>query len=139
MCGRHIKLIQQQEQRIAGKSLGVGLTPQVLLAVHVRGRLRLLGMDLRDSMDCRRSSGSGLSMGMAVTHNRLYDNAAAVQHRQDMRRIARCSFHAICRVSAACRLASSQSDAPCAAMQGKPATSAVVTLREICPLIWPCC
>ncbi|CAK0783303.1 hypothetical protein CVIRNUC_006502 [Coccomyxa viridis] len=37
----------------------------------------------------RRSSGSGLSMGMAVTHNRLYDNAAAVQHRQDMRRIAR--------------------------------------------------
>ena len=67
-------------------------------------------------------------MGMAVTHNRLYDNAAAVQHRQDMRRIARCSFHAICRVSAACRLASSQSDAPCAAMQGKPATSAVVTL-----------
>ncbi|CAL5220772.1 g2838 [Coccomyxa viridis] len=40
----------------------------------------------------RRSSLSGVSMGMgqvAVTNNRLYDNALAVQRKQDLRRMAR--------------------------------------------------
>jgi len=46
------------------------------------------------SLSCmhRRSSLSGVSTGMgqmAVTHNRLYDNALAVQRKQDLRRIAR--------------------------------------------------
>ena len=63
-------------------------------ACHVK--VKLLGMGLNEVMDRRRSSGSGLSMGMAVTHNRLYDNAAAVQHRQDMRRVARCFYSATC-------------------------------------------
>lgn len=40
----------------------------------------------------RRSSLSGASMGMgqvAVTNNRLYDNALAVQRKHDLKRIAR--------------------------------------------------
>lgn len=40
----------------------------------------------------RRSSLSGVSTGMgqmAVTQNRLYDNALAVQRKQDLRRVAR--------------------------------------------------
>ena len=40
----------------------------------------------------RRSSLSGVSMGMgqvAVTNNRLYDNALVAQRKQDLRRMAR--------------------------------------------------
>ena len=46
----------------------------------------------------RRSSLSGVHTGMghmAVTHNRLYDNALAVQRKQDLRRMARSALSSL--------------------------------------------